>query len=311
MSLSARTAGLSALLVGCAVVIAIGCSDSSSKKVRGAGGGTSEGGEAGEPGGGAGGSVTKPIGGAGGSAGSGVIGEAGQGQGGTTVVGQAGAATAGAPSEAGAPEGGEPGAAGAGPLACVSSGLVDSAAIPEQEIQTVCRGALIDATLSAPSTASSFTCCGAFDATSSFTVTGIGEDTGALISFVVPSDAPGGNQSVSLVCSAGPVSGSLGVNVVDTLPPVVTGVANSLIYSGDNLEIDGSNLSGVSNVTAVATGNPNITADCLIDPDSSTDSALICSFDGDISVGDYYLVVEEDNCGMAVNAPTITVQQSL
>ncbi len=310
MSLSARTVGLSALFVGCAVVVAIGCSGSSSKKVHGAGGGTSEGGEAGEPSG-VGGSATKPIGGAGGTAGSGVIGEAGQGQGGTTVVGQAGASAAGAPSEAGASEGGEPGAAGAGPLACVSSGLVDTVAIPEQEVQTVCRGALIDATYTAQSTGSSFTCCGAFDASSSFTVNGIGGDGGGLVSFVVPSDAPAGNQSVSLVCSAGAVSGNINLNVTDTLPPVVTGLANSLIYNGNGLEIDGSNLSGVTNVTAVSTGNPNDTADCIIDSEDSTDSIILCGFDGSISNRDYYIVVEQDDCGAAVNAPSLTILPSL
>jgi hypothetical protein len=309
MSSRARSACLGALFVGCGVLVAIGCSDDSgSKKVRAVGG---EAGEAGESSAGAG------TGGTGGAptAGTGGLGEAGQGpaQGGSAVVGAAGApavAESGAPSVAEGGAAGDTSTAGTGPLACVSSGSVTNLSIPEQAQVTVCRGALVTTNFNADSSDATFQCCASLGlgSTSSIVVGGLGNgDGGGQLAFTVPDDAVSGAQSASVTCSGSAGPASLDVNISDASLPVVTGLENSTIDSNSDLVIDGTNLSGVTSVTAVSTTDASTTA-CQINPDSSNDSVVTCNFGGEIpSNADYYLVVSASNCGDAVVQPTFTV----
>jgi hypothetical protein len=317
MSSRARSACLGALFVTCGVLVAIGCSDDSgSKKVRGVGG---EAGEAGEPSGGTGaggngGSGEVPIAGTGGG-----LGEAGQGpaQGGSAVVG-----AAGAPAEGGAPSSSEGGAAGdtstagTGPLACVSSGSVTNLSIPEQEQLTVCRGALVTANFNADSTDATFQCCASLGLgtnSSSIVVGGLGNgDGGGQLAFTVPDDAVSGAQSASVTCSGSAAPASLDLDISDASLPVVTGLENSTVDSNSDLVIDGTNLSGVTSVTAVPTTDATSTVACQINPDSSNDSVVTCNFGGEIpSNADYYLVISASNCGDAVVQPTFSVIPSL
>jgi hypothetical protein len=309
MSSRARSACLGALFVGCGVLLAIGCSDDSgSKKVRAVGG---EAGEAGESSAGAG------TGGTGGAptAGTGGLGEAGQGpaQGGSAVVGAAGApavAESGAPSVAEGGAAGDTSTAGTGPLACVSSGSVTNLSIPEQAQVTVCRGALVTTNFNADSSDATFQCCaslGLGSMASSIVVAGLGNGDGGQLAFTVPDDAVSGAQSASVTCSGSAGPASLDVNISDASLPVVTGLENSTIDSNSDLVIDGTNLSGVTSVTAVSTTDASTTA-CQINPDSSNDSVVTCNFGGEIpSNADYYLVVSASNCGDAVVQPTFTV----
>ena len=311
MSSRARSACLGALFVGCGVLVAIGCSDDSgSKKVRAVGG---EAGEAGESGAGAGGTGGAPTAGTGGG-----LGEAGQGpaQGGSAVVGAAGApAEGGAPVTAEGGAAGDNGTAGAGPLACVSSGSVTNFSIPEQAQVTVCRGALVTANFNADLSDATFQCCASLGlgSTSSIVVGGVGNgDGGGQLAFTVPDDAVFGAQSAAITCSGSTAPASLDLNISDASLPVVTGLENSIIDSNADLVIDGTNLSGVTSVTAVSTTDATSTAACQINPDSSNDSVVTCNFEGDIqSNADYYLVLSASNCGDAVVQPTFTVTPSL
>jgi hypothetical protein len=312
MSSRARSACLGALFVSCGVLVAIGCSDDSgSKKVRAVGG---EAGEAGESsaGTGAGGTGEIPVAGTGGG-----LGEAGQGpaQGGSAVVGAAGTpavAEGGAPSTAEGGAAGDTSMAGAGPLACVGSGSVTNLSIPEQAQLTVCRGALVTANFNADSSDATFQCCaslGLGSTTSSIVVGGLGNgDGGGKLAFTVPDDAVSGAQSASVTCSGSAGPASLDLNISDASLPVVTGLENSTIDSNSNLVIDGTNLSGVTSVTAVSTTDATSTVACQINPDSSNDSVVTCNFGGEIpSDADYYLVLSASNCGDAVVEPTFTV----
>jgi hypothetical protein len=135
-------------------------------------------------------------------------------------------------------------------------------------------------------------------------------DGGGSVSMIVPAAAPLGAQSVTLTCAPGPVKYSFDVIVTDTLAPVVTG-ADSAIFGDEVLHITGSNLSGVSTVNAVP-ADPAATisgSNCFFNTGDVTDSELSCSFDG-IEPGDYLIVVQEQDCGYAVNAPKVTIKPS-
>ena len=324
MSLRPRNACLLALFVGCVGLQFVGCSDSGAKKVVR---GTGEAGEAGEPAGGTSagtaGTGTKPAGGEPGAAGA--VSEGGAsaaseaGQGGTAVtVGAAGAS----PSEAGAPnivaEGGAAGAAptgaaGAGPV-CTPTGTVSGVSLQLDNQQTVCRGAIVTTGFNASGGSDpQFTCCGLSDTTTPYVVPLQGVTTSAdgasrgNLALTVPSDAPIGAQSISATCTDGAVQNTFDIIVSEAAPPVVTELESSLIFSNSTLTIDGSNLSGVDSVTAVSADGTNSDAPCAIQ-DSSTDTSIDCTFDSGIDVGDYFVVVQQSQCGAATNQPGFTIE---
>jgi hypothetical protein len=286
------------LLVGSAALLGVGCSDDSGSKKRG--GTSGEAGEAGEPavGGGNGG------GGAGGHGGMpAVAGEGGTpseaGQGGAPTLAEAGAAGASIA---------EAGAAGAGPLgpdSCTPSGNVGPVTLPGTPI-TVCRAARVESGFTSNSGDPSFGCCGVSDTSRPYgvAVSGISSDGGGQLSFVVPADAPLGAQSVKVTCSSGQATNSFQVVVTDTPAPVVTGLDSSFIFGGDTLVINGSNLGQVSRVVAVPVGAGQA-ADCAVDSAASTASSISCVLDA--LDGDYTVVVEQSDCGFAVNTPVVTV----
>jgi hypothetical protein len=309
MSSRLRAACLAGLFVGCAAVSFVGCSSDDSKKRAGIPVG--EGGEAGEHAaggtagtggkGGTGGAVTTPEGGEGGTPT--VGGEAGQG--GAPVGGGAGAP------EAGAPAGGESGATGAGPLACTPTGDTSPVTLPTEFSLTACRGAQVSVGFTASNGDPTFTCCGLSNAATPYSVTlsGTTGDGGGKISFVVPDDAPFGDQNITATCSSGDVTNSIGLSVSEDTLPVVTDLANSTMYSSDTLVIDGSHLDQVSRVRAVSVDDSSYERECAIDGPDSTADSISCSFDG-VAAGDYYILVEQDNCGSAVNLPVLTIQLS-
>jgi len=285
------------LLVGSAALLGVGCSDDSGSKKRG--GTAGEAGEAGESVGGAGGT--------GGAAGHGgtmaVAGEGGvrseAGQGGAPSLGEAGAAGASVA---------EAGAAGAGPLgpgACVPTGNVSAVTLPGTPI-SVCRAARVESGFTASTGDPTFGCCGVSDTSQPYSVSlsGISGDGGGQLSFVVPADAPLGAQSVTVTCSSGQATNAFQVLVTDTPAPVVTGLESSLIFVGDTLVIQGSDLGQVTRVVAVPVGAGQAT-DCIVDSAASTADSISCVFNG--AAGDYTVVVEQPDCGFAVNTPALTV----
>jgi hypothetical protein len=218
-------------------------------------------------------------------------------------MGAAGAPEAGGP-EAGA--GGEP----AGTVACMPTGTTDVLTFQQDGALTVCRGARIESNFTASTGDQAFTCCGVSDGATPYAVELLGTtiEGGGKVSLVVPDDAPSGPQSISATCSSGATSNALAIDVSDTLLPVVTGLASSTISASDTLVIEGMNLAQVTRVQVRpvdGTGN----RDCFIGGDS-TDTSISCAFDG-VDVGDYYVFVEESECGFAVNMPTLTITQSL
>jgi hypothetical protein len=124
------------------------------------------------------------------------------------------------------------------------------------------------------------------------------------LSFVVPSDAPLGAQSLTVTCSSGATNNTFNVLVTDTPAPVVTDLLHSSIASGDTLVIEGSNLDQVSRVVAVSLDHSK-TAGCFIDSNASTADSISCAFDS-IDLGDYSVVVES-NCGYAANSPVLSI----
>jgi hypothetical protein len=175
--------------------------------------------------------------------------------------------------------------------------------------QTACRGALVVTDFTATSADDSFTCCGATDSYE-LTVNGVVNNregsVGGQLSLTVPADAPAGVQSVTVTCSGGPTTYTFDLDVTTTENAPVPGEASGPIYPNDDLQISGSNLNGVTTVLAIMVGDPFTTAECQIDTESSTDSLLVCNFDGDIEPGDYTLAIGKD-CGFATNTPSFTV----
>jgi hypothetical protein len=298
MSRFSRTFCVATLLVSSAVLISVGCSDDTSKKVRGIG-------DAGE--GGAAGEVAS--GGKGGTpAAGGIVGVGGAPE---TEAGAAGVAPVGA---GGAPEagaGGEPAIsseAGAGgapePLACLS-GNVTNVTLSEVR-STICRGAVYEFSFLSSTMDDTFTCCGTLGTSSiPITVSAVGNgDGGGEFSFQVPDDAIPGDQALTLSCSSGPVSDPLLVTVSTTLGPVVTSSTPSFhTDSGQSVTITGTNLLGVNVVSLV--GSEGAVTDCAIDAASHTDTSITCS--GSPPQGTYTLIVSETDCGQAVNTPSIEV----
>jgi hypothetical protein len=319
MSLRPGSVCLLALVVGCTVVQVVGCSDDTSKKVRGIG----EAGEAGEPAGGtsAGTGGTKPTGGAPGAAGA--VSEGGApalneaGQGGTAVVGAAGAGTseAGAPdvlAEGGAAGAAPTGAAGAGPVACAAKGIATGITLNSESPQLACIGATITTSFFAETSDPAFTCCGVsntdvpYPVTISGATTSITDGDSGTVSMTVPAEAQIGVQNITVSCSSGQAFNTFDVNVVPA--PVVTELENSLIFQGEEVDIDGTNLSNVTTVTAKSADGLNSDVQCTINTDSSSDVFLAVSCD--ISPGDYTIVVEQDNCGVVATQPGLTVRTS-
>jgi len=293
-----RLACFAGLLLGCAALFGVGCSDDSSSKKRGDTAG--EAGEAGEPAGGAGGT-------GGGASGHGgmpaVAGEGGTpseaGQGGAPILTEAGAAGASVS---------EAGAAGAGPLgpgSCMPSGDTSPLTLPGTAI-SVCRAARVESGFTASTGDPTFGCCGLSDTTQPYSVSlsGVSGDGGGQLSFVVPADAPLGAQSITVTCSSGAATDPFKVLVTDTPAPVVTGLELSMIFEGDTLVIQGSNLGQVTRVVAVPVGAGQ-TTDCIVDSGASTADSISCAFNG--PAGDYTVLVEQSDCGFAVNTPALTV----
>ncbi|HWZ87515.1 MAG TPA: IPT/TIG domain-containing protein [Polyangiaceae bacterium] len=306
MSLRLRTVCFAGVFVGCGVLLAIGCSDSSNKKLV-HGNQAGEGGAAGEAAGGTspgtGGKVIAPEGGAGGEVSPGAAGE-----GGAPSVG-----AAGQPGTAG--EGGavaEGGASGAGP-AC-ASGLADGVILNTPNTQKACRGAIVTAGFSATNAADLFTCCGLSDGSAPYSVdiqgltNGREGDSFGYLTIVVPALAPFGVNHIAATCSGGLATNTFDIDVQSTALPVVSGLQSSQISSGDMLQINGSNLDLVTLIQAVSVDGNNSSPTCAIQT-QATDS-VTCSFDG-ISPGDYNIVVQQNDCGTAINQPLLTVQQAL
>jgi hypothetical protein len=295
----ARLACFAGLLVGCAAVLGVGCSDDSGSKKRG--GTAGEAGEGGEAEGGTGGGAS----GSGGKSGSGGL-PAVAGEGGApSEAGQGGAPTL---AEAGAAGASEAGAAGAGPLgpgSCMPSGNVAPVTLPGTPI-TVCRAARVESGFTASTGDPTFACCGVSDTTQPYGVSlsGVSGDGGGQLSFVVPADAPLGAQAVTVTCSSGKATNPFQVLVTDTPAPVVTGLQSSLIFVGDTLVIQGSDLGQVTRVVLVPVGAGQ-TSDCIVDSAASTVDSISCVFNG--AAGDYTVVVEQSDCGLAVNTPALTV----
>jgi hypothetical protein len=312
MSSRLRSACIAGLLVGCAAVIGVGCSSDTAKKVTHTPvGEAGAAGEAGEASGGRGGS--------GGSSGKGGATPAGGEAGAQSEAGQGGAA-------AGAPAGGAPdvsvagaagessaaGAGGEGPLACAPSGTTYGVNIDPENLQTVCRGAQVIVNIDASDSDASFTCCGVSNTAPSYALPVDGVTGGSsFFSFVVPTQAPLGVQSITATCTSGEANNTLDVNVVNTPAPAVDGLAQTLLSSGDAVVIYGSNFDPASDqITAVLDADPSSTSQCYVDTTASTSTSITCNFDG-INAGDYTIVLQQSNCGYAIHTPALTIQQSL
>jgi hypothetical protein len=296
MSRFSRTFCFATLLVSTAVSIAVGCSDDSSKKVRGIGE-AGEGGEAGEvASGGKGGSGGAPA--VGGVAG---VPETEAGAAGVAPVGAGGAPEAGAGGE---PAISEAGAAGApAPLACLSGSVTDVTLNAAR--LTICRGAVFEFEFTSSTMDDTFTCCGTLGASSiPLTVSAVGNgDGGGEFSFLVPDDAVVGDQALTLACSPGPVSAPQLVTVSATPGPVVTGSTPSFhTDSGQSVTITGTNLLGVNVVEMI--GSAGFVTGCTIAAASHTDTSITCS--ASPPEGTYTLIVSA-GCGQAVNTPSIDV----
>ena len=319
-----------ALVTGCAVLFAVGCGSSNKKKAgpgedsAGAAGspeGTPRGGAPGSSGGGAPGVPEggSPEGGAagasleGGAAGAAVVPGEAAGSAGQAEAGTGGAAGAVASSAAGAAGSGDTaGASGAGAPACLPTGSVTDLSVGLDGFLKVCRGARAVANFIATAPDPSFTCCGVanvpwHDTVISYDVTlqGLSNgDAGGGVQFVVPEVTPLGEQTITLTCAPGP-SNTFGIEVMPTLPPVVTG-ADSSVFELDPVHITGTNLLGVTEVTAVPVdGNWSMTS-CYVNG-QNTDTSVTCNFDG-VNPGRYYLYVGERDCGYALNAPILEVK---
>lgn len=299
------------LVVGCAAAIGSGCSDDNSKKVPFG----NEGGEAGEATGGKAGTGGK--GGSAGKGGSGIItpegGAAGEtpvgeaGQGGGAPVGEggaAGAAVGGAPS-------GEGGAAGALAM-CVPTGTTTSLNLNGDNQQKACRGAIVSVNFNANDASDTFTCCGmgGFNVEMQGVTINSGDGAFGDLAFVVPADAPLGLSNLTTTCAGGDSSRTFDVDVTDTLPPNVQGLEESTINTNDPLMVDGSNLSGVTRIDAIATDGVNNNYQCFFDSSDAgaNDLDITCTFDG-IQPGTYAILVQQADCGAAVNQPELTVRQ--
>ncbi|HEY4107227.1 MAG TPA: hypothetical protein VGM44_25180 [Polyangiaceae bacterium] len=302
MSACLRLLCFAGVFVGAAAVLAVGCSDDTTKKVPVVSG---EAGEAGEASGG----TSAGTAGKGGAGGSTVTPEGGAA--GEPVVVEGGAAGAPVTPEGGAA--GEAGTAGSGPVACAPGGDATGVALDAENSQSACRGALVVANFTATSADDNFTCCGTsgtFDVTVSGLVNDRSGPVSGQFSLIVPADAPTGAQSVTVTCSGGPATYTFDLNVPATEQAPVATSASGPIYSSDDLQIDGANLTGVTTVLATMVGDPTTSAECLIDTETSSDSQITCNFGGDIAPGDYTLAISKD-CGFATNAPGFTVLQSL
>ena len=289
MSECSRRVGVVSIVLGCAVLSAVACSSTEKKSTffpgeAGAAGALEAGAAgAGQPAGGSAGSPAEP--------------EAGQG-------GTAGADSAGAPSSLA-------GSGGAGPLACAPAGSVTSIAImPSGTPESACRGARILTTFTG-TTDTNFTCCGVSNSAQPYAVTVTGERTQAAgddLLVQVPANAPLGVTSITMTCSSGPVTPTVDFDVIDKAPPVVSNVDASIFADG-TLTITGENLQGVSQVTAIPVSGVGDLANCFYGSNISATS-ISCVFDG-VAPGDYYIAVEEANCGYAVNTPMVTIKPVL
>jgi len=300
MASKLRNVSAVGLVTGCAWLLAIGCGSSNKKK---AGPGEDSAGAAGA----AGSSELTPQGGAAGS--SPVESNAGAaGQGDSGAGGAAGAAGQSAAGAAGSLD--SAGAGGEGSLACLPQGNVTGLTVGTDGFLKVCRGARALASFSATVPDRSFTCCGASDSAPEYEVTlgGLSNgEGGGELQFVVPKAAPLGEQAITLTCSPGPAS-TFDIEVVDTLPPLVTG-ADTSVFPSDDVHITGSHLLGVTEVVAVPVDGSWSRTSCYITGDSS-DTSVICNFDG-VNPGSYYLYVGETDCGYALEAPILEVKQPI
>jgi len=300
MSSRSRFLGLVSLVVGSAFVLGTACSsDDNKKKVpyspeAGAAGEVETGG--------------KPNGGSGGSGGS--TPQAGQGG----ALEEAGAGgmlpVGGGAGEGGAAPIGAAGEGGAGGMlaACTTSGsavgVVQGAG---GGTVTVCRGARIALPFSATSADTSFTCC----ATSTTltlpepSVVGVGSVEGPFgnLLLLLPESAEYGTQTLSIACGTSTAS-DFTFDVTDAQSaPVITGT-DGPVSAGNGLTISGQNLTGVSNIALVDTV-AGTSYTCSIET-QQTDS-ILCYTDSGTPPGDYSLVVQANNCGFAVDSPTVTV----
>lgn len=312
LSLS-RTRVASALILGAAFVLAVGCSDDNNKRalVPGAEGG--EGGAAGAPesAAGASGRVSGEAGtiepGAAGAAG---MSEAPEGEGGTAGSGEPGlgsAGSAGATDSASAGAGGE---AGASALECVPAGSVTAPQFAGEGSFTVCRGSGQFVTFYASDSDDTFTCCGVSDTETPYAIELSGfkssdpEASGGKFAFSIPDDAPFGLQTISATCSSGLVKYGMQINVSDSDAPVVSSATASLATDGI-MVIQGSHLSDVTQIFAQdAEGASHV---CTKDAETSDDSQISCSFGDEVIPGKYYLFVETVGCGLALNVPRFTL----
>lgn len=300
MSLRLRTVCFAGVFVACGVLLAVGCSDSSNKKVV-RGNQAGEGGAAGEAAGGTssgtGGMIVAPEGGAGGEV-------SAAGEGGAPPVGAAG--QGGAAGEGVVAEGG---AAGAGPVC--ATGVADGVTLGGS-VQKVCRGAIVTASFTATTADDLFTCCGLSDGVAPYAVDIGGKTTGregdayGNVAVAVPAFAPFGVSHITATCTGGPATNTIDVDVQEGTLPSVDGFQTNPITSSDTLTINGSNLGLVTTITAVSVDGNNSNVDCVIDTQQQFDDAVSCTL-SDISPGDYYIKVEQADCGAAVNLPVLTV----
>ena len=302
MALISRNRGAVGLVLASAWLLASACGSSDKKGVLSPGeagaAGASEAGSTAA--GGAAGASVLPAAGEGGTAG---VASPAAGAGGDSSVTAAGAA--GEPSSSSA---GAAGAAGAGALACSPVGATTNVIIDGEPIYKACRGALILASFTAGTSDSEFTCC----ATAATSHAYAGEVTGyytaadgtGLFGFVVPDGAPLGSQALAVTCSDGLAENTISLDISDAAPPVLESITAQL-EANQNLTIQGTGLLGVTTVQAVPDSG-DTSVDCFIHA-GTTDTTLVCDFDGSINPGKYSLVVQSDQCGYALAAPSFTI----
>ncbi len=297
---------LSALFVGTGVGVAVGCSSNEvTVTTIGSAGKSGGGGEAGTADKGGSGGAGARSGGP--NAEAGASAEAGAGTGGSSG---ASGGTGGAAGAAGADESG--GQAGDGALGCVPSGANKNLLVSGTGSTplTVCRGALMNASVvGKDNTATAdahFTCCATSDTATPYTVAVAAETTVptaiGLLWFPIPADAPLGVQSLTFTCSGGVLNDQpFQVNVQNGTVPVVTNVVGDTT----GLDITGTGLDGEGDIRLVDANVGQYTCDVY----ARGATEVKCQFTQFTPpAGSYTLTVLRNGCGFAVNQPTVVLK---
>ena len=218
--------------------------------------------------------------------------------------GEVGTTTAGAGGDLSA----SAGAGGQGALACTPSGATESVSFDPEVIYQGCRGAIVVAKATVgTSTAPEFTCCAVPDSIDTISIELSGYSNGdgtASLGFYIPEDTQLGAHSLAMTCSDGLAQNTIALNVNDDVAPVVTSLTPPLNVDQD-LTIDGTDLTGVTTVTAVADGGDIYP--CEINTQTSSATQLACNFGVDLAVGDYSVSVFSDRCGYTLKTLSFTI----